>query len=280
MFSGAEKYDTYLFFGLADHFNEVMVELGVKERQWCILFVHDEDVSAEYYNGTPFVNRHGISGQQCWEQIDRSELFVAQNRMQLKALRENFNKDGILVKSPIEMDGARQTSGELILWVGRPSDVKRPELFVQMAKAISSETFLLITNDSDPARLQSLRNSAPENLEIMVNVPANEIETHFARAKLFVSTAISEGFPITFLHAGKFGVPIATLGVDPDQFLTEQDCGFVYSTIDQLIEATSKILMKETWSTKSRNISRYVAGAHDAKVVSQSILDYVTGVGN
>jgi glycosyltransferase involved in cell wall biosynthesis len=56
-------------------------------------------------------------------------------------------------------------------------------------------------------------------------VPFDEIERYYRHATLLVNTSDAEGFPNSFLQAGKYGVPIVSLNADPDGMLSEYGAG-------------------------------------------------------
>ena len=88
----------------------------------------------------------------------------------------------------------------------------------------------------------------------------------FAQAFVFVSTSLFEGFPNTFLQAGKYGVPILSYQVDPDDFIERNNCGIVaHGDFDRLVEGMRAI--QAHWTSGrgrySSNIRKYVEENHN-----------------
>jgi glycosyltransferase involved in cell wall biosynthesis len=260
-----------LLFGVSDANYKIALLLKSLEIPWTIMLAHDEDVSSSYYPGTTFRNRHDQPGEDCFKLIEMTDRFVAQNEFQLRSLEYYFGKLGILIQTPIEVSGQEVSTRENILWVGRATDVKRPELFIEMAINSPNESFVMVTNDGDQERFNRLKQMSPANLKIFKNIPFHQIDEFFSRAKLLVNTSISEGFPVTFLHAGKYGVPVYTLGVDPNGLLTEKKCGKVLRNISEL----PFMLQPEELQVLGANLKDTVLEIHDADVVTSHLLAYL-----
>ncbi|MFM8719787.1 MAG: glycosyltransferase, partial [Chthoniobacterales bacterium] len=91
-----------------------------------------------------------------------------------------------------------------LLWVARCEDVKRPELFLDLAESFPSARCRMICAPHDSALLAKVksRSSSLANVEFVEGVAYREIQGEFERAKVFVNTSSHEGVPNTFIHAG------------------------------------------------------------------------------
>jgi hypothetical protein len=58
-----------------------------------------------------------------------------------------------------------------------------------------------------------------ENLDLLGEVPLEEVNAQLAAGHLFVNTSKTEGFPNTFIQAWMRRVPTLSLDVDPDGIL-------------------------------------------------------------
>jgi glycosyltransferase involved in cell wall biosynthesis len=156
---------------------------------------------------------------------------------------------------------------EFILWVGRSADFKRPGLFIDLAEKISGEKFTMIcqqaTGDDDYDSLVA-RAEQVKNLEFIKRVPFGEIDNYFQRAKVFVNTSDAEGFPNTFIQACKSATPILSLNVNPDDFLSNYNCGVCCDNdTDKFPVALGQMLKNASYKELSRNAREYAKDKHD-----------------
>ena len=98
----------------------------------------------------------------------------------------------------------------------------------------------------------------------MDRVPFAQIEAYYRRAVALVNTSEVEGFPNSFLQAGKYGVPVLSLQVDPDGMLGRHHCGWQF---EGNLSAMARQL-RAVWqdspiaSRKGAAIRRYVQQHH------------------
>ena len=138
---------------------------------------------------------------------------VVQNAAQLEACRRNFGRQATLIPSSYELPEKRlKARPEYVLWAGRVMAEKRPELFIELARALPQRRFVLIGGSGgDDAYYERVRTMAAElpNLECTGFLPLAEAESWFDRARVVVNTSVYEGMPNTFMQAWARGVPTA-----------------------------------------------------------------------
>jgi glycosyltransferase involved in cell wall biosynthesis len=148
--------------------------------------------------------------------------------------------------------GELDKSGPLtVLWVANFKSLKRPEVFVRLAAALSdcSNThFVMIgaMNFGGSERAAGERLSASmagiKNLKHLGQLPQAEVNQWLAASHLLVSTSRREGFPNTFIQAWLRGVPVVSLDVNPDGVLDAASTGVCVKTEEQLRQTVRAIL--------------------------------------
>lgn len=118
-------------------------------------------------------------------------------------IRELRRVDGHAVRDRLGIDDA----ATVVLWLGRFTQVKRPDLVVEIAKAIPQLTFVMAGDGELQARI---RESAPRNLMIIGVQDAAEM---WAIADLGLLTSDSEGMPLSVIEAQMCGVPVIATDV-------------------------------------------------------------------
>jgi glycosyltransferase involved in cell wall biosynthesis len=110
-----------------------------------------------------------------------------------------------------------------VFWVANLKEVKRPELFVQLAESFSGRDDLKFTMAGRPAPLRGRyrplmeRIARTPNLEYLGELPIEAVNQRMAAAAIHVNTSSHEGFPNTFIQAWAQGAVVATIAVDPDE---------------------------------------------------------------
>jgi glycosyltransferase involved in cell wall biosynthesis len=156
---------------------------------------------------------------------------------------------------------------DTVLWVGRSTHLKRPELFIKLAESTPNEMFAMVcqeaTDDENYAALMAQAKEV-ENLQFIERVPFSEIDSYFQRAKVFVNTSDSEGFPNTFVQACNCATPILSLKVDPDGFITKHNCGIGCNGNWQRMLDSLKVMLAEKHYVKlGENARKYAEAHHD-----------------
>jgi glycosyltransferase involved in cell wall biosynthesis len=163
---------------------------------------------------------------------------------------------------------------ETILWVGRSDPVKRPDLFIDLAQRTPDQPFVMVcqraTGDRRYASLVA-RAGRVRNLQFIERVPFGKIDECFQRARVFVNTSDSEGFPNTFIQAAQWAVPILSLNTNPDGFLERHQCGICCEgSTERMAEALRSLLADNRFVEIGRNARRYVEQKHDlSRIVEQ-----------
>ena len=139
-----------------------------------------------------------------------------------KTLQKNFQLEGKIVHNGFSKGRNGQSVNKHILWIANFLPRKNPHLFMELAKKIPNEKFVMIGGDRDPRFKEDIMNLAEKvpNLEIKGYLPFKEANKEFRKAKLFVNTSNYEGFSNAFLQAWSYATPVISF-VDPDNLIKE-----------------------------------------------------------
>jgi glycosyltransferase involved in cell wall biosynthesis len=177
-----------------------------------------------------FIKKNIIEGILYLTGIKLASTVIAQNASHKQELKERYDIESVVIKNAIKIPDTIKTQRQYTLWVGRSEQLKQPEKFIKIAMARPDEKFIMICPPANARSVdrESLKSKAAlcQNLTLIDSVPFSEIDSYFRNAKAFVNTSVYEGFPNTFVQSVKEGVPVFSLGVNPDDFITTYKCGF------------------------------------------------------
>ena len=175
---------------------------------------------------------------------------LTQNEVQREAYKRAFGTVSQRLVSGHEPPASlrsplKRLQGGIVLWVANIGHRKRPEKFVELARACEGGrlSFVMIGERSDGRLLDEIFSGQPANLQWLGKLSFEETLTWFDQAAFFVNTSISsgEGFPNTYIQAWLRGVPTFCLGADPDGVTTENGLGCVVEDVDGLAAAISRL---------------------------------------
>ncbi len=222
-----------------------------------------------------YLKQHPLLGRMFTRALQRADVVFAQNQSDADNLKSLHGIDASAVPNAHRLpDLIEEPDRDAILWVARSAAFKQPEVFLDLAKRFPDEKFVMIcqraTEDSNYELLQ--RHAAEiSNLEFIPRVPFHETDSYFQRARVFVNTSVSEGFPNTFIQAGKCATAILSLNVNPDGFLDRYDCGQCCNgNVDELVEALAFLLEDNRYVETGIRARHYVEQNHDiTKIVDR-----------
>lgn len=174
-----------------------------------------------------------------------------------------------------------------LTFVARWDKRKRPWIFLELAKQFPDYRFVAVGRGSASAesgfdaRLRSQYRDVP-NLEMpgLINRFREPDRMHrlLSDTWIFVSTAVREGLPLTFLEAAAYGCPIVSR-VDPDQFATK----FGQQVHNDDYAGAIRRLLADAPLEKGRAGYEYVRDTYETSKALQAHIDqytrHVEGVG-
>jgi glycosyltransferase involved in cell wall biosynthesis len=176
-----------------------------------------------------------------------ADLISVQSDVQADLLKENYGMSSVgvnmIVEPPNEASAAEKDID--VLWVNNLREFKRPEIVLEIAKQMPDVSFVMIGGrmggfESLFANIRADAEGIP-NLRFLGAVPYSEVNDYFARAKLFLNTSDSEGFPNSYLQAWIRGVPVVSY-FDPDGLIDSLDIGIKVPTQQDFCEAIRHLL--------------------------------------
>jgi glycosyltransferase involved in cell wall biosynthesis len=146
-----------------------------------------------------------------------ADRIVVQTAHQQRTLAAAFKRDSLVVPMPCPAPPAAAPvswrSRHSVIWVGRICEVKRPDRFIEVAKACPDLDFLMIgPNDDSAEYTRQIAEMAAEVPNVKLHGPAtrDELNDLYHRALCLCCTSDHEGFPNTFLEAWSHGLPLVS----------------------------------------------------------------------
>lgn len=189
---------------------------------------------------TPFDAIEAASGN--WG-LRRASHLIAQTAEQSKKLSERFQREAAMIVRNFQpmpsLLGERPSGSIRVLWVGNIKEVKRPELYIELANAFLDRTdihFDMVGRASNHWRMQSLMSAAANlpNLRYHGELPISRVNELMSEASIYVNTSAHEGFPNTFIQAWAHGAVLLSLVVDPYDGIERLGIGFRTGTLDRM----------------------------------------------
>jgi len=197
--------------------------------------------------------------------LTHADSVFVHNETQKNILLKNHKKDSQVIRHSYFLKSMPKKKGDYVLWVGRYDYMKKPELFLELAKKFPKNKFVIICNYNPfwPKESEEIRKKAlkQKNVEYIERVPFEEIQKkYYDKAKVFVNTSDFEGYPNSFAQAGLGATPILSLNVSPENYLDKYKCGYFGKGSMKIMENKLRKLLtnKKDWKMRSKNIFKYV----------------------
>jgi glycosyltransferase involved in cell wall biosynthesis len=269
VWKGLRKADAHIYFQKAASWGTFLVALFCKLHKRIFFY---RTASEQECDGT-YLKQHCFAGRAFRWSLRNAAETIVQNETDKKNIKQTIGICSTVIPNAHRLPVLCEVQRDTILWVGRSAQLKRPEIFIQLAEKMPNEKFVMIcqraTGDEKYEELLA-RAGHVKNLQFNERVPFAEIDGYFQQAKVFVSTSESEGFPNTFIQACNYAVPILSLNVNPDGFLDKHNCGQCCNgQFQKLIDSLKFMLAENRFVELGKNARRYAEQNHDIRKIAE-----------
>lgn len=199
---------------------------------------------------------------------------VAQTQEQASLCRARYGRDPLVIGSIGERPRQRSGRPEAFLWVGRLQPVKRPEPYLDLARALPEAEFWMIAvpyRGEPPeirARVEAASRELP-NLQLLEPRSREGVGELLERTVAVVNTSVREGMPNVFLEGWSRGVPALALSFDPDGLVASERLGSFADGDQRLLEQQARELWngREDQGAVAERCMTHMRSRHDADAV-------------
>lgn len=183
--------------------------------------------------------------------LRRADLIASQGAHQVTLLKKHYGLSSVSINMAVEAPSTEQQRNRDIdvLWINNIRDFKKPELVLELAEYLPEINFTMIggkvlgheelfSHITEEAESRS-------NLNFLGALPYHEVNEYISRAKVFINTSDTEGFPNSFLQSWIRCVPVISF-FDPDGLIKSENLGIVPSDLKGMGESIRQILANET----------------------------------
>lgn len=243
----------------------------LKKRIFVYRTASERECNGTYIRQNPFVGRLFARA------LRQAAQVIVQNEKDAENIQQTIGVWPIVIPNAQDLPELSQTTRDKILWVGRSTKIKRPDLFLRLAEQFPEDNFVMIcqrgTGDKDYQKLPAQTGDIA-NLDFVKRVRFDQVDRYFQTAKVLVNTSDSEGFPNTFIQACAAATPILTVNVNPDNFLTKYNCGMCANgDWNKFTEQLKMLLEPERAKQHGQNARKYAEEKHDIKRIIQTYKD-------
>jgi glycosyltransferase involved in cell wall biosynthesis len=226
-------------------------------------------ISSNVHCQPDYLKQHPVKSHFYLKALRRCDLVVTQNAEQQRNLSEHYGIASEIIRSLAPPIGeiAHRDKREYVLWVGKARDIKRPDIYVELAQGFPETQFIMILGKYSRSATEKVRNAAQQvqNLRLIEEVPKEDMSEYYRNALMLVNTSDFEGFPSSFVEACSVGTPLLSLRVDPDGILSRQGVGIMAnSDMESLRQGLQRLLEDDIhWQQCHEKALTYVRENHD-----------------
>ncbi|MFW6437633.1 MAG: glycosyltransferase family 4 protein, partial [Armatimonadota bacterium] len=216
--------------------------------------------------------------------LRNADVLVAQTKDQQRLLEERHGRQSVLIRNifgPADDTGPPSTDPPIVFWAATLRRVKRPHLFLDVARALPGFRFVMAggaadPNDEDHPLYEEVRARAEtiDNVTFLGFVPYRETDAWYRNASVYLCTSTIEGFSNSVLQAWSHGRPVVST-FDPDGLIQEHDLGVYATDTESLTQAVKHACENSAdYITRTRE---YLQQNHSADVILPKIESVLAG---
>lgn len=167
---------------------------------------------------------------------------IVQNSDQLKKLKDQFNRDGLLINQSskkIKDSSVIKKSKKVleVIWVANLKTIKQPEIYLDIVRAYSNDSRINFTMVGRPSnyieKIKEFKNIS--NFKFLGELKNEEVNKLLLRTHVLINTSSAEGFSNTFVQGWLRKVVVISMNSNPNNILTERGIGFLEKNLEQII---------------------------------------------
>ena len=175
--------------------------------------------------------------------LRRADTVLAQTEYQRDLLRRNYGVGSVVAGMLVATEPPGRPASERdidVLWVNNILQFKRPDLLLELARRLPEVGFHMV-GGPQPSEMElygAIRDEARTlgNLTFHGRVPYHDVNDFYGRARVFVNTSDTEGFPNSYLQAWVRGTPVIAF-FDPDGVIQREGLGCRPRDLDDMTAA-------------------------------------------
>ncbi|NWF75461.1 MAG: glycosyltransferase family 4 protein [Nitrospirae bacterium] len=199
--------------------------------------------------------------------LKRSTI-ICQTNYQQRRVKQNFNKDSILVRNfhPIPSLPQEIIKENIVCWIGNIKEAKNPLAFIELANQLRDHEYKFVMAgrrpEGGPLEKVFTESIKLANVKYLGEISNDDVNQLLLRSKILCSTSYSEGFPNVFIQAWIHKVPVLSLFVDPDNLLETNKIGFKLGSIEKMAEKIKELMENDHLLQLYANNAHKFAIAH------------------
>jgi glycosyltransferase involved in cell wall biosynthesis len=212
--------------------------------------------------------------------LRRADAVLAQSQQQSAALQANYGLDSRVAAMLVE-PAVRELDFESrdvpVLWVNNLRPFKRPDLALTLAQRLPHLRLHMIGGPQaghEDLFATTRRQSADlPNLLFHGRVAYHDVNDYYERARVFVNTSDSEGFPNSYLQAWRRGVPTVSF-FDPDGLIRRFGLGHAATSLAEMASAVDRLTHRpDEWQAASQRCRQFMDERYGEEAVLKPYLE-------